>query len=231
VSVATELGTRRGGAVEVATSAPDAAAGGGLLAVLGDPGAPVVLVADVLVDDADLGHVRTLVAGRAAEAAQAGQGPGTILTTMNEVLLAEATEPVGCAAVAVIESGGSRAVVRLARAGHPPVFVGSREGGSTWLAPRGRPLGVVPDLALEEHVQCLEPGEVMLLHGPALFSGWGVRRGFTRERLERLWTARVWSPPTRGIAGMLVDDVSRALRAASPGVAGDDVALAAVALA
>ncbi len=110
--------------------------------------------------------------------------------------------------IAVVERAGRR--LRVASAGHPPVFLRRGDGSVIELGAPAPPLGTRLPSRYSEESAVLEPGDLFLLYTDGLVEAIDFRTdcyGF--DRLREALSRSVATGPARDVRNGLLDDISR----------------------
>ncbi len=110
--------------------------------------------------------------------------------------------------IAVVERATSR--LRVASAGHPPVFLRRGDGSVAELGAPAPPLGTRLPSRYSEESALLEPGDLFLLYTDGLVEAIDFREdcyGF--ERLRQALSRSAAGGPARDVRNDLLDDISR----------------------
>ncbi|WP_435068644.1 PP2C family protein-serine/threonine phosphatase [Amycolatopsis thermoflava] len=189
------------------------------------PGRWAFFIGDVCGKGAEAAVLTSLARYTLRAAAVQEPDPGSVLRTLNAVLLQDYRAPEGrfCTVLfGLIEPDGDGFRVELAAGGHPPALRIAADGTVHPMdTPGGRLLGVFPDACVTTAVARLAPGEALFLYTDGLIEARDARGALVGEgRLASV---------ASGFAGLdadaIVDRLGRLLSDLDEGVTDDTAAL------
>jgi sigma-B regulation protein RsbU (phosphoserine phosphatase) len=145
----------------------------------------------------------------------ADPAPGAVLAGVNKAMLRSGADRFCTAVYATVDPVAEGIRVTLGRAGHPAPLIVRSSGTVEACAPRGRLLGVFPDIACEEAKLELDPGDAIVLFTDGLTER-GQWKGDPAE-LESILASR-GTGSAEDVAAMLESMLD-------PGSVHDDVAI------
>jgi sigma-B regulation protein RsbU (phosphoserine phosphatase) len=188
------------------------------------PGDWVVTVGDVCGKGVDAAIVTALARHTIRAAAVAQRRPSEVLTTLNEVLLRDATDRFCTVVVARLHHGSDGWTAMICCGGHPPPLHCRPGRGPVALRPTGALLGVYAGVRLTDTVLELRPGDALVLYTDGVTE---ARRAGDFFGEDRLRASLVGSPRS---AGSLAHDLLGAVLAFQEGPPADDIAILALAV-
>ncbi|MFD4197783.1 PP2C family protein-serine/threonine phosphatase [Amycolatopsis thermoflava] len=189
------------------------------------PGRWAFFIGDVCGKGAEAAVLTSLARYTLRAAAVQEPDPGSVLRTLNAVLLQDYRAPEGrfCTVLfGLLEPDGDGFRVELAAGGHPPALRIAADGTVHPMdTPGGRLLGVFPDACVTTAVARLAPGEALFLYTDGLIEARDARGALVGEgRLASV---------ASGFAGLdadaIVDRLGRLLSDLDEGVTDDTAAL------
>ena len=148
-----------------------------------------IVIGDVCGKGPEAATLATLVRHAARAAVIQTRRPRLVLGLVNEVVRRHGEERFCTAAYVRLrrESDGARLIVSCA--GHPPPFV-LRAGGDVEIVPaRGRVLGPFPELASDDRMLRLDPGDALILYTDGVVDARGPEGFFGEERFAAVLEA------------------------------------------
>jgi len=178
-----------------------------------------IVIGDVCGKGPEAATLAALVRYTARAAAIQTRRPRLVLDLVNEVVRRHSEERFCTAAYVRLrrETDGARLIVSCA--GHPPPLV-LRAGGDVESVPaRGRVLGPFPELASDDRMVRLEPGDALILYTDGVVDARGPEGFFGEERFAEVLESCVASS-----AEVIVKAVERRLYEFHRGQPRDDIA-------
>jgi hypothetical protein len=164
------------------------ALGGDLLDVHGDDDDLVLVCGDVAGKGVEAAVHAKRIRNAVRTLAQVDRDPGWILSLVNRVLHAEASEfseSLSTAVCARLRARDHGLLVDLASAGHPPALVLRADGTLDEVTATGAALGLVPDATYQATRLSLGPRDTLLLYTDGVTEARGADDFFGDEGLRR----------------------------------------------
>jgi PAS domain S-box-containing protein len=178
-----------------------------------------IVVGDVCGKGPEAATLAALVRHAARAAATQTRRPRLILDLVNEVVRRHSEERFCTAAYVRLRPDGDGARLVISCAGHPPPIV-LRGGGEVETVPaRGRVLGPFPELASDDQMVRLDPGDALVLYTDGVTDARGPGGFFGEERF-----AEVLESCAGSSAEVIVKTVERTLNEFHGGRPRDDIA-------